>query len=322
MNMTEINKIQLNLKGFSGNRIEVLRNQELTFVRKTAKNINEEEKMKNEILKLKKLLEISKKSKLFKIPNVLNSGINKEKLFFYDLEFIPAESLDASLHKFSSIKLKQFAIRLSSVINEISSNTILNKNISEENFLNNKFHETLKSLEKKELSLKLTKELLENYKIKIERLKINSDHLSNKITFCHGDMALDNILITRNEEIFLIDPLTNDFENKMWDYAKVLQSSMTHWNLIKYNNFEILKNKIKIKPHEHMSLFHNHFIANLEDLDADRVILYLAVTLARVSKYAKNEKQLCALILITNNLLDNYNDGRNDLSGSLSSLRW
>lgn len=321
--MSENNKIQLNLKGFSGNRIEVLRTNNQTFVRKTVKNENEQKKMKNEILKLRKLSDISEKSNLFKIPKILKSGTDKENLFFYDLEFVPAESLDSSLHKFSSAKLKKFASELTTIINEISSHkNLIDNKISEESFFKIKFNETLINLEKKEHTLELSKELISEYKQKIEQLKIEPKHLTNQTNFCHGDMALDNILITRNDEIYLIDPLMNDFENKMWDYVKILQSSMTHWNLIKYNNFEILKNKIKIKPHEHMSLFHTHFIRNLEKFDAGTIILYLAMTLARVSKYAKNEKQLCALILITNNLLEDYNDKRYDLNGSLSSLRW
>jgi len=321
--MSPNNDIQLNLKGFSGNRIEVIRTKEQTFVRKTAKNFEEFDKMKTEISKLETLLEISKKSNLFKIPKVLKTGVNNEKLFFYDLEFIPAESLDSRLQKFSSLKIKKFATEISNIIIEISKYSDNSyKKISEEKFLKNKLQETFKKLIQTKMKSKLSKELLDEYNQKISNLEIESQHLTDNNTFCHGDLALDNILITRKNEIYLIDPLKNDFENIMWDFAKVLQSSMTHWNLIKYNDFELYENKIKIKPHEHMSLFHKHFIENLKNVESGTLILYLAVTLARVAKYSKNEKQLCALILITNNLLRDYNDRRYDLDGSLSSLRW
>jgi thiamine kinase-like enzyme len=155
-------------------------------------------------------------------------------------------------------------------------------------------------------------------------LEINKTDLNNKSTFCHGDFALDNVLITKKYEICLIDPLHNDYENIMWDYAKILQSSMTYWNLIKYQNFQLISNnkKIFITPNEHISMFHRHFLKNLESDNISTITLYLAATLARVAKYAKTEKQLCALLIIINELLTDYSNGTCDLSGTLNSLRW
>ena len=37
---------------------------------------------------------------------------------------------------------------------------------------------------------------------------------------------------------------------------------------------------------------------------------------------AKTEKQLCALIIIINELLTDYSNGKCNLDGSLNSLRW
>ena len=60
-----IDNIQLKLRGFSGSKIEVLRLKNNTFVRKTSKSKNENQRINDEIKKLRQLLEISKKDELF-----------------------------------------------------------------------------------------------------------------------------------------------------------------------------------------------------------------------------------------------------------------
>ena len=69
-------------------------------------------------------------------------------------------------------------------------------------------------------------------------------------------------------------------------------------------------------------MFHKHFLKNIDSLNSSTLLLYLSATLARVAKYAKSEKQLCALIIIINELLTDYSNGKCNLDGSLNSLRW
>jgi len=99
---------------------------------------------------------------------------------------------------------------------------------------------------------------------------------------------------------------------------------MIYWNLIKYQNFQLVSNCkiIIVSPNEHISMFHKHFIENLTDLNPSTILLYLSATLSRVAKYAKTDKQLFALIIIINELLTDYSNGKCNLDGSLNSLRW
>ena len=69
-------------------------------------------------------------------------------------------------------------------------------------------------------------------------------------------------------------------------------------------------------------MFHRHFVENITIGNPSEVIVYLASTLARVAKYAKNEKLLCALLILIIELLDDYSNERCDLNGTLNSLRW
>jgi len=314
---------QLDLQGFSGNKVEVIRSFGKTFVRKTAKNVSYNIKMEHEIEKLQQLKIISQKNNHFKIPNINSVKTNSSGLLVYELEFISGQSLDTELYNLSSDKIKFIAKKLGIIIEEISSIS-LEHPINEKQFLIKKFKELILELKKKNHLTKFATNLFNEYYEKIQNLQINSSDITNKSTFCHGDLALDNILITKNNEIYLIDPLHNDFESIMWDYAKILQSSMTYWNLIKYQNFQLISNKKKIiiSPNEHISMFHKHFLKNLVNLNPSTLLLYLAATLARVAKYAKTDKQLFALIIIINELLTDYSNGQCNLDGSLSSLRW
>ena len=313
---------QLDLDGFSGNKIEVIRSLDKTFVRKTAKNIEENYKIKKEIEKLEKLNKISKKFNQFKIPEIKLSNYNKNELLYYEIEFIAGENFDSSLQKLSSDKIKNYSKKLNEIINTFSQNSLESK-VDEKEFLKQKFIEVINKIERKNLTTNLGRELFDEYCKKIENLEINKKDVNNKSTFCHGDLALDNILITRKNEIYLIDPLHNDFENIMWDYAKILQSSMAHWNLIKYQNFRLISNnkKIIIPPNEHITMFHQDFLKHLKKENMSSITVYLAATLARVAKYSKTEKQLCALLIIINELLTDYSNGKCDLSGTFNSLR-
>jgi thiamine kinase-like enzyme len=314
---------QLDLYGFSGNKIEVIRLGGETFVRKTAKDMAHNIKMEKEIIKIEELQKISKINNNFKVPKIRSVKKNQHGFLVYELEFIPGESLDNCLYNLSSKKIKFFAKKLGEIINEISSKYRENK-IDEKEFLLKKFNELNLELHKKKNSTKIGKELFNEYNKKIKELEIKETDLTNKSTFCHGDLALDNILITKKDQIYLIDPLHNGFESVMWDYAKILQSSMTYWNLIKYQNFQLMPNykKIIISHNEHISMFHKHFLKNLSSINSSTILLYLAATLARVAKYAKTDKQLFALIIIINELLSDYSNGKCNLDGSLNSLRW
>lgn len=319
--MTE-NK-QLDLKGFSGNKIEVIRSNGKTFVRKTSKDIYYNFRIEKEIKKLEKLQEISEIYDDFKIPKIRNVKKNENDLVQYELEFVPGESLDTCLYNLNSNEIKFFAKKIGKIIENFSTIYVKN-NINEKEFLLKKFQELIYELNEKKITTQIGKELFNEYNKNIENLQIHSSDLTNKSTFCHGDLALDNILIYKKNQIYLIDPLHNDFENSMWDYSKILQSSMTYWNLIKYQNFKLISNhkKIIISPNEHISMFHKHFLKNIDSLNSSTLLLYLSATLARVAKYAKSEKQLCALIIIINELLTDYSNGKCNLDGSLNSLRW
>lgn len=316
-------EIQLNLHGFSGNKIELVRHSNKTFVRKTAKNLSENIKIQKEIDKMKLLLLLSKNSNDFKVPNITSIKKNSNELLSYEMDFIPGESLDFSLKKLDSKTIKSIAKQLNKIIETISKNNIECK-INERDFLKQKFNELVDKFSDKNFSTKLNNDLFIEYAKKIENLELDKNDFNAKSTFCHGDLALDNILISKKNEIYLIDPLHNDFEYILWDYSKILQSSMIHWDLIKYQNFELEPNtkKILLNPNSHISLFHQHFIKDLPVYPQTKIILYLAATLSRVAKYSKTEKQFCALMLIINELLTDYVHGECKLYGSLSSLRW
>ena len=139
---------QLDLHGFSGNKIELIRLEGETFVRKTAKDISFNSKMEKEIIKIKELEKISKIKKNFKVPKIRTIKKNSAGCIVYELEFIPGESLDTCLYNMNSKKIKFFAKKIGEIINDLSSKTVKNK-LKEKEFILKKFQELKTELSKK-----------------------------------------------------------------------------------------------------------------------------------------------------------------------------
>ena len=72
--------IQITLKGFSGNKVQVIRSGKKTLVRKTAHDISHNDRIQKEIEKMKVLSEISESSSDFKIPTIQSVRENEDGL--------------------------------------------------------------------------------------------------------------------------------------------------------------------------------------------------------------------------------------------------
>ncbi len=56
--------------------------------------------------------------------------------------------------------------------------------------------------------------------------------------FCHGDLALDNLLVDPDGQLWIIDPLYNVYETSFWDIGKLLQSTMANWMALRQGRLE------------------------------------------------------------------------------------
>ena len=132
-------------------------------------------------------------------------------------------------------------------------------------------------------------------------------------------------MISRDRNLYLIDPLINGFESYMWDISKLFQSSLILWRQIKIGEFEVdtTQRKVYIKSSNRMTILNNRFYEQLiVDDNNSNTVLYLAATLARTAKYWQTYDQLAALLIVTNELLERFSTRRYELDEPLNSMRW
>lgn len=327
-------KLQHRLKGFSGSMVEVRRLRNCSFVRKTVQSPDQNSKLLAEMDKLVQLVQIAAETKLFYVPELLSNGINDDGLAFYEIEFIPGWELDSQLPRLNPRELDEMATRLCDIITAFSAtarvkqdkvNSEMLVDACEVDFILGKLQETRLALQGAQKTCPQTHPLISEYAERVQGLVIPSQCVVGKKTFCHGDLALDNVLIGRDGQLYLIDPLVNGHECFMWDISKVFQSSLACWKQIKHGEFKVdfTRRNIFLYPSERVSLFNCRFSGSVtRKYNPSCIILYLATTIARAAKYWHTCEQLCALLILTNELLDRYANKRYDLNEPFSSLRW
>jgi hypothetical protein len=320
---------QLRLVGFSGWVLEVFRGPSGTFVRKTVRDRSDADKLRSEVRKLEELATVGRATGLFRVPELLATGTDRHGLAHYDMEFVPSRQLDHVVPGLDPMDIHDAAGRLYGIVCALGEHAAgdvpARDGPDAGDFLLAKLRQTDRALAARASPSPALRRLAAAYRDRVDGLAIDGSVASGGETFCHGDLALDNVLVARDGTFVVVDPLANGHESVRWDVAKVLQSSFACWRQIKEGDFELDldRDKVRVRVPERMSLFHERFqeLAG-KDHQADVLVLYLAVTLARVIKYSNADEQVCALLLLTNDLLEQYRRGECDLHEPPGSLRW
>ncbi len=322
-------QLQHQLHGFSGCLVEVWRLDTHSLVRKTANRPERNHKLELELQKLQRLAAIATDTALFYVPAVQHTGLTEDGRAFYEMDFVPGWSLDAYLAYTAPAQIERLAEHIYQIIVRFSELPAMQKTASkpavasqEQEFLRAKFHETGAALVMLSGVFPAARPLVAQYNELVNAISYPAT-ATGQLSFCHGDFALDNVLVDRQGKLVLIDPLANGHESFMWDISKVFQSSLVRWRQIKAGQFELNleRGKILLQDSERMAWF-NHCYAQhvLQRFDATAVTLYLAATIARATKYAQTAAQLCALLLLTNELISRYLERRCDLYEPLGPL--
>lgn len=271
------------LIGFGPSKAEIIQKNNYKIVRKIFPR-SEEDRRNKEVSKLKILRNIST-PKVFKVPEVLEVGKEKETPY-YELEFIKdAKELTEVGRFFTSENLVN---KLNNIIELVSSYEKPNGNIW--NAMIEKF--------------KLVKTNNQEYNDLISQLPLNINF--NCIGYSHGDMSFDNILFS-NGNFYLIDPAWSIVENPLWDVGKIMQSSLINWGGIKKTGKAIGNEREPWLS----SLIYNEKVNDsilqsfIEKYGIEAVILSTACQLSRVSRWCFAD----VLIPIINNLLNLYLNG-------------
>lgn len=122
--------------------------------------------------------------------------------------------------------------------------------------------------------------------------------------YCHGDLTFDNILVTPNDNWYLIDPVWSKVDSPLWDVGKICQSILVGWKQIKetggigYKDGWISALCYSASGHASQSLLD----ALVQKYSYNGVVLSTACQLSRVARWCFSD----ALIPVINELLTRF----------------
>ena len=285
----------IRLKGHSGCKLFLIRednSSKVKCVRKVSKDISYNKRLETQAIKQDQF-----SSKIFNIPNVIESSM-LEKLFYFDMEYISGHTVASKIGTMDMRTIEELSQNIFDFIIENSQNKTPSSQSNKEIFLPkiDSLNELLAT--KKEFRrLSKTFDLLYNYPwSRIQK------------TQSHGDLTLENILITeKGHKIFVIDFLDSFFESWIGDISKTLLDLLIGWSFRE----KILKNNLTENEEIRMFFLKQSFIQKVNTLDEsshiwEDVHAFLILDLLRIIPYTKNERiyafLLDKLLKLTNDL--------------------
>lgn len=246
------------LNGYSGCSIKMMRDTfGQIFIRKTAKDINYNFRLIKQKNKQNQFV-----SSVFSSPQVLRDGYDQSGLYYFDMEFIIGVPMYQAIGNPAYNIVDIFSDKMEE---HFQSYKIEFTNCQE------LFVKKIEEIEKNINFLSLAREFSILYSC-ADMLKAQSWQCM-PTSPCHGDLTLENILVTQNNEIYLIDFLDSFVESLLMDCAKLLQDLELQWSL----RHSPLKNQMSI----------------------DFIILKSKLLNSKfLKKYAEDKRQVYCLLLL------------------------
>ena len=275
------------LKGLSKDSVRLVYDENNIFVRKTAQNFTNSQRLKEQYNLIKNWKEV-----YIKVPKLFKSGINHKSKFYFDMEFINEPSLshifNYASHDNNIRSRKAFLILASYFERQFDSQLLPNK------------HQILYRINEKLKLLVIFFNNLKNYKIDEKVFKVlnkyiehlNSLDLSSSWDSCkniqysiHGDLTFSNVLMSRNDlyfidlnRHFLGNTILSDVSKLLFDLDFCLSIKLENNNLDV--DISILNYFSKIKKNIiNMSTLNIDYYLDIKDLlliiEALRVLQYV-----------------------------------------------
>lgn len=196
------------LPGYSGCNIALYKRQNIFFVRKDAGFENYNERLIKQCEKQENFI-----SNTARIPRVLNKGY-ADGLFYFDMEFARGTNLAVYMR---NIQVKEIHNIMNIIFSCIKRDeSVINPDAKKI------FGDKILSLEKK------IKEKSNAVREAIEKIK-TFDFSGIPMSPCFGDLTLENMIVSPNGDIFMIDLLDSFYNSWMIDVAKLLQDLEAGW---------------------------------------------------------------------------------------------
>lgn len=197
------------LSGHSGCRVMLCQDDDSTFIRKKSSTKPYNERLKKQWIKQKHFGRGA-----LKTPAVLGSGY-ENGLFYFDMEYISAQNMADYID----------AAELDDILSFLD---LLFRNLPVEKTGRNQHAASVFS--GKLHALAQTVPTDEEVVFEAIKRLYDFDFSTVPRTWCCGDLTLENILITENKNIYLIDFLDSFYSSWMIDVAKLFQDLEFRWS--------------------------------------------------------------------------------------------
>lgn len=245
-------------KGNSGCTIHLMNDSVLgNFIRKKSSNIEYNKRLLLQYNKQKKF-----NSNIIKTPKIFREGfINK--LYYFDMEYVIGTKFSDYI---SQNVVREIYPHINTIINFIKSNNII-KNIDIDHIINDKVNE---------ISSKTNTTFINDFNIK-----------NISLSYCHGDLTFENIIINSKGDLYLIDFLDSFINTNLIDYSKILQDLIFLWSWRNENN----------KPYSKILLIQEYISKKISNEEYNISYQLMRLNLLRILPYIKKDNKIYNNIL-------------------------
>ena len=261
-------KIQTRLSGHSGCKIFLMENEsKKPFVRKISKDVGYNARLKSQCEKQKHF-----RHQLIRTPKIFSQGITDDGLFYFDMEYIHGITLAEYIRKIDVNEIHELVDILTSQIEQYTYRGYADNSavfLSKLEDLNSKIHSPV---------MRRGLELL-----------FEHDWKHFPLTFCHGDLTLENIIICKGN-FYFIDFLDSFFDCFILDIATLLQDAQCMWYYRFEQNLDV---NVKIR----LLIFRDLLIEKMSmyDVSTKDILCALLLKLIRICPYAKDDGTIAFL---------------------------
>lgn len=260
------------LGGHSGCKILLMEEDDgFLFVRKISKDKEYNNRLKKQCEK-----QVSFKGGKIKAPIVYKSGLSKEGLFYFDMEYVQGMTLAEYVKSMEIGKVR-------GLVEVLVDNLIpkQKKEISAEdsNIITDIFDNKISSLRHTLLSHKNS--IVEQ---SLDLLEVH-DWTSLIPSQCHGDLTLENIII-KNDNLYFIDFLDSFYDSWLMDMGTLLQDVQVMWSY--RNNTSIGMNTVL-----RLIVFRDLLLDEIRKIDSGYILeIYYALLqkMIRIYPYIKDRE--------------------------------
>lgn len=254
------------LTGHSGCKLEVEEQKGLLIVVKTSKNIEYNDRLKQQVIKQKNFSHI-----FFKSPKIFYEKNDINGLYKFGMEYVNGVILSEYFKKIEISAIENMAKNFISIIPEQ-----INFDPDAKKYFLVKISE---------LEEKIDSSMDDIFPIVINKLK-NNQWAYCTSGQCHGDMTLENV-IWKDAQLYLIDFLDSFYDSWMIDFAKILQDVECKWS---YRHEKNIDENLEIR----LLIFKQMLFDKILSLENGKEILntiyyILLLNLLRIIPYTKDE---------------------------------